>query len=193
MTTPRRVLLGGGIGSGKSTAAGFLTELGAAVFSADAAGHRVLEPGESAFGEIAAQWPEVVDTGHIDRSALGRIVFSDRAALDRLEAITHPAIREEITREIAGCDAAVVVVEIPLPIDLLGTGWRWVVVDAPDAVRVSRLRDRGMDPFAIAQRMAAQPTRREWLRRADLVISNAGGLDALAAECRRVWTLLTRD
>ena len=78
-------------------------------------------------------------------------------------------------------------VEMPLPIDLLGPGWRWVVVDAPDEVRRARLLARGMEAGEAARRMAAQPSRAEWLQRADLVVDNGAGLDHLERECRRAW------
>ena len=190
MSVRRRVLLGGGIGSGKSTATGILAALGAEVMSADRAGHRVLAPGGAAARRVAARWPEVVREGIIDRAALGQVVFSDPVDLADLEAITHPAIRAEIEARIAACDAPVIVVESPLPIELLGPGWCWVVIDAPDEVRIERLLRRGMDRVEIRRRIAAQPSRQEWLDRADEVIANHGDLGSLEAECRRVWGLL---
>jgi dephospho-CoA kinase len=187
-----RVLLSGGIGSGKSTAAGVLSSLGAVVISADEAGRRVLEPGEAAADAVAARWPEVVVEGRIDRRMLGRIVFSDDTALTELESITHPAIRRLVVEQVAeAVPTSLVVVEVPLPIDFLGEGWARIVVDAPDEIRVDRLRAAGWDPEEIAGRMASQPARHEWLAVADHVIDNGGDLARLEAECRRVWSELT--
>jgi dephospho-CoA kinase len=191
MTHPQRVLLGGGIGSGKSTAAAILADLGAEIISADAAGHRALLPGGGAHDAVAERWPGVVTEGRIDRPALGEIVFSDPEALAALEAITHPVIRADIEQRVAASGAAVVIVETALPREFLGPGWCWVVVDAPEAIRIERLRARGMGDDDIGRRISLQPGRREWLLRADLVICNAGDRDALAGECRRVWALLT--
>ena len=84
-----------------------------------------------------------------------------------------------------------VIVETALPHEFLGPGWCWVVVDAPEPARIDRLRERGMADDDIARRIAAQPGRREWLLRADLVICNAGDRDALRRECLRVWDLLS--
>jgi dephospho-CoA kinase len=84
-----------------------------------------------------------------------------------------------------------VLVEMPLPVPLLGSDWRWVVVDAPDDVRLARLVARGMAPDDAARRMAAQPSRGEWLARADLVVDNAGSLEDLEAACRRAWPAIT--
>ena len=83
-----RVVLCGGIGSGKSTVGTLLAARGAFVIDADEVGHRVLEPGGRAFDPVAGRWPSVVVDNAIDRGALGRIVFDDAAQLAELEAIT---------------------------------------------------------------------------------------------------------
>jgi dephospho-CoA kinase len=188
-------MLSGGIGSGKSTAAGILGGLGATVVSADAAAHRSLEPEGGAAAAVAARWPEAVVEGRIDRQALGRLVFANPELLAELEAITHPVIRDLVMAEIRGIEAAgppaLVVVEVPLLTEFLGPGWRRLVVDAPDELRIERLRARGMEPGEIAARMAAQPGRSEWLEAADHVIDNGADLAHLASECRRVWAALT--
>lgn len=193
MTPSARALLGGGIGSGKSTAAARFAALGAEVLSADRAAHAVLEPGGAAAAAVAARWPEALVAGRIDRPTLAGIVFADPAERIALEEITHPAIGRLLAAQVAGAGAGVVLVEMPLPIDLLGPGWRWVVVDAPDEVRRARLLARGMEAGEAARRMAAQPSRAEWLLRADLVVDNGAGLDHLERECRRAWLSLTGE
>lgn len=190
MTPAALAYLGGGIGSGKSTAAAIFSALGAAVVSADRAAHAVLEPGGEAAGAVAANWPGVLVDGRIDRSTLAALVFADPAARAELEAITHPAIGRLLVAQVAGLPGEMVLVEMPLPIALLGPGRPWVVVDAPDEVRVARLIARGMEPGDAARRMAAQPSRAEWLARADLVVDNGAGLGHLDAECRRAWEVI---
>lgn len=187
MTDPTRVLLGGGIGSGKSAAASVFEILGAAVLSADRAAHRALEPKGGAAAAVAARWPEAVVEGQIDRRALARLVFGDPAALSELEALTHPVIEQVLTAEVAAASARVVMVEMPLPIDLLGPGWHWVVVDAPDELRLERLVGRGMSREDARRRMEAQPSRTEWLERAELVVENQGSLADLETACLEAW------
>lgn len=184
-------LLSGGIGAGKSAAAEVFRRLGAAVISADEAAHRVLDPGGAAVDDVGRQWPEAVVDGVIDRRRLGRIVFGEAGALAELEAITHPAIRDLIAAGVAAAAGApLVLVEVPLPVDPVGEGWPRVVVDAPEDVRIFRLRLRGMEPDEIAGRMAAQPRRHEWLALADHVVDNGGDPEQLEPECRRVWEAL---
>jgi dephospho-CoA kinase len=187
MAASIRALLGGGIGSGKSTASALFSSFGAEVFSADAATHAVLEPDGAAFPAVAARWPTAVVAGRIDRKALAAIVFSNPLAREALERITHPAIGRLLAERVAPIARGVVLVEMPLPKDLLGPGWRWVVVDAPDEVRLARLVERGMTAEEAGKRMAAQPSREEWLAKADLVVDNAAGPDHLSEECRRAW------
>jgi len=187
-----RALLSGGIGSGKSTAAGILAGLGAFVLSADDAARRVVEPGTPGYHEVAAHWPGVVaDDGSIDRTALAGIVFADAGARRRLEAIIHPAVAAWITLRVAEAADPVVIVEVPLLTGVFGEGWTRIVVDAPAETRMRRVVARGMDPGDAAARMAAQPTREEWLAAADHVIDNSGDLARLEGECRRVWANLT--
>ncbi len=185
------MLLGGGIGSGKSAVAALLRELGATVIDADAAGHEVLEPGGEAFARVAARWPEVVRDGRIDRAALGGVVFADPTQLAALEAITHPAIAARIAAAVAAAGTDVVVVEMPVLARLVGQGWPRVVVDAPDEARVARAVARGMDEDDVQRRMAAQPSREDWLAAADYVVDNSGMREDLRGEVERLWAWLT--
>jgi len=133
-----------------------------------------------------------VRDGRIDRAALAAVVFADAAARAELEAITHPEIRRMLEAQVAEAPPGVVVVEMPLPVDLLGPGWLWLVVDAPDEVRLARLVARGMTADEARLRMEAQPSREEWLARAELVVDNSDGLGHLEAECRRAWEAIGR-
>ncbi len=172
MTGYRRIILTGGIGAGKSYVAERLADRGWNVIEADRIGHDVLEPGGSAFAAVVERWPSAVDEGTIDRAKLAHIVFSDSDQLGELESITHPAIRASIldqARSIAGDT----LVEIPLLRDWFA-GWPVVVVVAPLATRVSRLRARGMVADDIAVRMQNQPTDEQWQAAADYVIVNDG-------------------
>lgn len=183
--TSPRVVVTGGIGSGKSLVCSLLAGLGMAVIDADRLGHAVLEPGGQAFAEAAARWPEVVSDGRIDRALLAEIVFSDSAQLAELVAMTHPHIRARMIREVDRYPDRPVAVEISAPSDRVMPDWPVLVVDAePDTVR-TRLRERGMSEADIRRRIDSQRSRTEWLELADLVIFNRSSPDALAEEVRR--------
>lgn len=176
-----RVVIGGGIGSGKTTVTRMMERLGATVIVADEVGHRVLEPDGEAYQAVAAAWPQVVVSGRIDRRALAAIVFADREELRRLEAITHPAISERIRKLASGIDGDLVL-ETPVPDVATGEGWVRVYVDVAPEVRLRRTIARGGDPDDVRRRMASQLERGEWLRWADRVIVNGGSIDDLEAQ-----------
>ncbi len=171
---PLRLVIGGGIGSGKSQAGELLVERGFAVLDADRVGHSILSGDHPVALQVAERWPEAVTAGRIDRRALGRIVFHDRDQLAELEAMTHPAIRDGIAGWVREAGRRPVAVEIPILADLLDNGWVWVIIDAPLELRRKRLRRRGMSDEEIDARLAVQPSRGEWLEAADFVIGNAG-------------------
>lgn len=177
-----RVLLSGGIGSGKTSVSRSLRERGIPVLDADQVGHDVLEPRGEAFGPVAARWPEIVVNGRVDRRSLGRIVFQNPALLAELESYTHPAIRSRLDQEVAGLSSPEVVVEMPLPKDFMGPGWLRAVVDVSDPVRIERLQERGMELDEIESRMSSQPSGQEWRRIADYIIDNSGNEDHLEEE-----------
>lgn len=182
-----RLVVMGGIGAGKSTVGSILGDLGACVIDADRVGHEVLEPEGAAFSAVAERWPHVVAGGRIDRAALAAVVFTDVEQLAELEAITHPAIGRTIEARASAAGTRPVVIELPLMRRMLGAGWIWVVVDAPDDIRLARAVARGGDPEDVRRRMAAQPARTEWLQGADHVIVNDGDLDSLAHQVHALW------
>ena len=177
----RRWLLTGGIGSAKSDARRVLHNLGVHTIDADSVGHRVLEG--AALAPVAERWPDVIKEGIVDRAALARIVFSDSAELRELEAITHPLIFGRIEAELEGF-ADAVVVEMPLITGL--EGWRRMVVDARDQVRLERALQREMSHEDVEARMASQPSRSEWLALADLVIPNQGSISDLESTVEKL-------
>jgi dephospho-CoA kinase len=158
-----RIGITGPIGCGKTTVAAWLRDLGAVVVDADVLVREVVEPGEPAFDGVVGRFGRSIvrADGSLDRSALGRIVFADPAALDDLEAIVHPAVRPRIETAVAAAErggAPAVVIEA---IKLVEGGYAaecdevWLVTCSPQAQR-SRLEARGVAPADSDQRIAAQ-------------------------------------
>lgn len=98
-----RIGITGPIGCGKSTVAGWLADLGARVIDADQVARGVTPPGSPELAAVVDAFGDeiMLADGSLDRAALGRIVFADPAALRRLEAIIHPAVRPLILELIA--------------------------------------------------------------------------------------------
>jgi len=191
--------LTGGIGTGKSVVGSMLAELGAHVIDTDKVGHRVYAPGSEGWRQLVAAFGEsiVAPDGTIDRKRLGAIVFDDPERRRRLNAIVHPLIFREITREIAARrDAGFtghVVLEAPVLLEAKGSGMVdrvWGVI-APRGAVVERLAtSRGLTAEEIEARIAAQLSDDERRARADLVIENAGDVTALRRQVDEAWRTL---
>ncbi len=178
----------GAPGSGKSAVAGLLAERGGVVVDADRLAREALQD-PAVIEELAAWWGDGVRAtgGGIDRAAVGRIVFADAAERARLEGLIHPRVaagRQRIHAAAAADPSARFLVEdCPL---LLETGLDadcdavWFI-DASPAVRLARVAARGWDAAELARREAAQAAREHRFARADRVIENDRGIDALRA------------
>jgi dephospho-CoA kinase len=190
-----RVGLTGGVGSGKSTVAAILAELGAVVIDADAIAREVVEPGTAGLQAVVARFgPQVLTgTGTLDRAKLAAIVFSDEAARGDLNEIVHPLVGARTAELVSGADpAAVIVQDIPLLVEnaLEGNFDAVVVVEADRATRLDRLQARGMSrPDALA-RMSAQAADEQRRAVADEVIENNGSRAELRDLVVAVWTRL---
>lgn len=176
----------GGIGSGKSAVTQRLEKLGIAVVDADLVARVVVEPGTPALAAITAHFGNdiLLSNGQLDRAALRRIVFDNPEERRWLEGVTHPAIREEIARQLQEATSDYVVLSSPL---LLESGQATfaqyvVVVDVPESVQLERTMRRDSNDEALVQQiMAAQLPREERIARADEAIDNSGDLKQLYA------------
>ena len=188
--------LTGGIGAGKSTVSAMLAERGAAIVDADQIARDLQSPGSPVLEAMAARFGEhiLLDDGSLDRGAVAQIVFNDKAALDDLNAIVHPAMQDEIQRQIdvhRGTDR-IVVLDFPL----LGENPRkglaaTIVVDIPVDVAVERLvEQRGMDEADARARINSQISREQRLASATHIIDNGGDRDELIRQVDELWTAL---
>ncbi len=187
-----RLGLTGGIGSGKSTVAGFLADLGAAVIDADAIARAVTAPGGLAIPLIRNAFGDTMITpeGALDRDQMRTLAFSDPAARKRLEAIIHPLVGQETGRKAAVTEAAghrCLVFDVPLLVE--SAHWRSqvdavLVVDCLPQTQLARVVARNqLDPAAVQAIIQAQSPRLRRLRAADAVIFNdALSLGGLRAE-----------
>lgn len=189
--------LTGGIGSGKSTVSRFLAELGAVIIDADKVGHDALKDAEIR-QEIIAAFGERVLTpaGDIDRSRLGKIVFDDAEALERLNRIIQPRIHDVIKAQLEDCrerGVAVVVLEAPLLVEAGATSIVdevWVTA-APEPTVLKRLRERsGLSESETLARIHSQISAEERVKHADVIVDNDGSLDELKAKIEGLWRRL---
>jgi dephospho-CoA kinase len=183
----------GGIGMGKSAAADCLRRLGIPVADTDVIARQVVEPGQPALAEIAAEFGADVlaEDGTLNRAELARRVFGDDTARRKLEAILHPRIREAWQAEAEkwrarGEAAGAVVIPLLFETDTQSHFTATVCLACSTATQQQRLVRRGWTPEQIHQRTAAQLPVAEKLARADYVVWNEAGLDVLEAQLRKV-------
>lgn len=187
----------GGIASGKSMVLATLAGLGAETIDADRVYHELIRPGLPLNAELKAAFgPETTaPDGAIDRAALGRMVFSDPAALARLEALTHPAVIAEIERRIAASHAPAVAVDavklIESGMDRLCDQVWLVVVDRE--TQIERLtRRNGIARDEAVRRIDAHGSSPGLAARADALIDNNGSPAATHAQVERLWRELAK-
>ncbi|MDW4572342.1 dephospho-CoA kinase [Microbacterium sp. M3] len=190
------VALTGGIASGKSTIARRLADHGAVVVDADQLVREVQTPGSPVLAAIAAAFGDGMlrADGSLDRAALGGRVFGDDDAIARLNAIVHPAVREESARRFAAAfaadPAAVVVYDVPLLVEArVEDPWELIVVaHAPAEVRLRRLVElRGLSPADAEARLASQVPDEARLRIADVVVDTSGTHDDTNRQVDELW------
>jgi len=183
--TPFCVGLTGGIASGKTSAAKRFEELGAAVVDTDAIAHDLTRAGTAAMAKISQAFGReyVTPDGSLDRAKMRRLVFRDPEAKAKLEAILHPMIRDQAHAQIVAAQQPYVVVIVPL---LFETGayrdliQRVLVIDCSEEEQITRAMQRsGLEEREVRAIIAAQLPRAERLKRADHVLDNSAGLDAL--------------
>lgn len=177
--------LTGGIGCGKSTVADLFAESGAAIIDTDAISHTLTQSGAPGFLAIIRCFgPAYQQTdGTLDRGKLRALIFSDADAKQKLESILHPLIYAEALAAIQACSAPYAVIVVPL---LFETGnylplvQRTLVVDCAESAQIARTQARsGLSERDTRAIMAHQLDRAARIARADDVIHNENGLDAL--------------
>jgi dephospho-CoA kinase len=214
--------LTGNIACGKSTVLAMLRERGAHVIDADHLTHELQQPGQPVYHAIVAAFGVNIlaePGGPIDRRKLGAIVFSDPAALQRLEQIIHPAVRQRIQSWLASLAPSNAGVEIgsseatdshppsSIPqspvavidaIKLLEGGWKqicdtiWAVTCTPRLQLERLLATRGMSEDEARVRIAAQPPQADKIAQANVVIDNSGTLEQTRQQVEAAWSAIPR-
>jgi dephospho-CoA kinase len=191
---PGKYVIGltGNIATGKSVVRKMLEHLGAYGIDADALAHRAIAygaPGYKPVIETFGSWI-VGDDRQIDRSRLGRIVFTDPQALEQLEAIVHPLVRQAVDILVRRSKQTVIVIEA---IKLLESPLRQAydtlfVTYTPPELQLERLvQKRGMTEETARQRITAQTAQEQKIGQADIVIRNVGSFEDTWRQVMAAW------
>jgi dephospho-CoA kinase len=187
----------GAIGSGKTTAARLLGDLGAVVIDLDELAKRMIGPGGPLVGDVVAAFGEGVrgSDGGVDAAALAQVAFASRESAAQLDAIVHPGVYAAVAGALDALldlpePPAVVVIDIPLLVeapvffDLLDGV---LAVSAPEDVRLARLEARGMDREDAHARMQLQASDAERRQIADYVVENDADKAAFESTIVQFW------
>jgi dephospho-CoA kinase len=196
--------LTGNIATGKTAVATMLAELGARLIDADALAHEVIRADTPAWQRVVQEFGSDIlqQNGQIDRARLGALVFADRQALARLEAIVHPAViakSERLLKEFedekrssapGSTGPTVVVLEA---IKLIESGMHrrcdevWVVTCPHDQQLKRLVQHRGLSEAEAGLRIAAQPPQADKTAVADVAIDNSSDLERTRVQVVREW------
>ena len=184
--------LSGGIGSGKSTVAKILSNLGAVVIDADVIAREVLEPNQVVYQRAIEVFGEsILDSDlRIDRKRLAELVFQNSDELAKLEAIVHPAVIARVAQIRSSLpESTVVVYDTPLLFEKnLQEQFDKVLIVVTDSEhRKARLIERGLELTDIEARIANQATDAQRRTVADFVIENNGTPEQLQDQVTKVW------
>lgn len=184
--------LTGAIGSGKSSVSALFARKGAVIIDGDGIARHLQQKGSATLQKMVDEFGDILlGSGELDRAKVAQLVFGDAEMLKRLNAIMHPAIGEEILRQIEMNMATenVVVLDMPLLVENPREGMSGlVVVDVDPEIAISRLvQFRNMNEDDARRRMASQASREDRLKVADRVIDNSGSPEALGPLVEDVW------
>ncbi len=189
-----RIGLTGGIGCGKSTVCLLFANNGVPIIDADLIARELVEPGRPALSELSACFGKDIlqADGSLNRAELKRLAFSDMQHKQRLDAIMHPLVFDEIEVQVSQLNAAYCIMAIPL---LLETRHhhivdRILVVDCPPAMQLQRVMARdAISAFQAEAIIGAQINRESRISAADDVIDNSTTADRLAEQVKSLHNL----
>lgn len=184
--------LTGGIATGKSVVRRMLEHLGAYTIDADTLSHRAMSKGAPGYQPIIAafgRWILAPD-GEIDRSRLGKLVFTDPEGLAQLEKIIHPLVEQAIDLIIRRASQSVVAIEA---IKLMESNLRpwcdslWVVTVPPEVQLARMIQARHMNEAEARARLAAQPSAQQFAAAAQVIIRNQGSFEETWRQVSAAW------
>ncbi len=183
--------IGGNMGAGKTTVATELVRYGAKVIDADEIGWSILSRGSAEYHAVVRTFGRKVLTknGRIDRRALAEAAFANRASLNRLNRIVHPALIARIRAEIERHKKGLVVVDAAL-LFYWGLDKEMdvsILVTAPERLKVERMTQVGMTAEQVKARLKLQQPDLSVWRRADFVFENKGSMAELRRKTRALW------
>lgn len=190
--------LTGGIGCGKSSAAKIFASLGAAVIDTDAIAHQLTAIGQPALESITSTfgYEYLQSDGNLDRARMRKLIFSDKAAKNKLENILHPLIKQQVANELGKCSAPYALIVVPLLMETQNYHnliQRVLVVDCTEDQQITRTMARNhLSSEEVQAIMDTQVPRSKRLAIADDVITNTDNLESIRTQILRLHEIYLR-
>ncbi|MFH0918284.1 MAG: dephospho-CoA kinase [Candidatus Omnitrophota bacterium] len=187
----------GNIGSGKSTVARMFKNQDCALINADCLGHDLISSGTGVYGKIIKSFGRGIlrSDNSIDRAKLSKIVFTQRAALAKLNGIVHPELIRQIKRRIRKSNNKIIILDAALIIEagLTSLVDKLVVVTAKKQQQILRAqKSLGLVKKQVILRMKSQISQKAKLRFADFIIDNSSQLSKTQKQVSKIRRLLAR-
>jgi len=176
--------LTGGIGSGKTTVSNLFSELGIPVVDTDIIARELVEPGQVALEEIVNSFDQsiLLDNERLDRKKLADITFKNKQSREKLEAILHPKIRQEMQNRISTLSSPYCIVVIPLLFETkqMESVDKILLVDCPVQAQIKRVKQRDQrSEQQILSIINSQTPRKIKQQGADDIIDNNDNIEQL--------------
>lgn len=192
--------LTGGIGSGKSTAANILQEMGLKIIDLDQIAQKVTRPGESAYNKIAENFgAKYFDrNGNLNRKQLKQDIFLSDDLKKSVEFLLHPIIFDECKYQLDNLNKKeYVVLVVPLLFETknyLKLITKSLLIDCDEELQLKRVIERDDVTEAFAKKIiSSQMSRKKKLQLADKVIENNGNVDDLKDQLEKFYTALVKE
>jgi dephospho-CoA kinase len=194
-----KVLVTGGIGSGKTTACKMFGELGVPVFYSDLAARKIMDSDQKIIDKVKSEFGEAFEDGKLDRKKLSGIVFNDEAKLELLNSIVHPAVGEafeefvKVNEEVfKDCEYVIEEAAIAIELGIQDKFDYIVVVTAKESIRIERVMSRdNCTKEQVIERINNQLSEEERCNYADSIISN-NDIKKLEAQVKKVNKIILK-
>lgn len=195
---PRIIGLTGGIGSGKSTVAKFIEDMGFPVYYSDIRAKEIVNDNEILKSKIVELLGSEAynENGNYNRKYVASLVFGNDELLQKLNQTIHPAVREDFENWVSRQSSEFVFKETALLFEL-GLDkecHQSILVTAEDNLRIKRVMDRdGKTYREVETIMDKQMPEKDKIRKTVFIIYNNDGLAELRTETEKVINKLIRQ
>ena len=177
------IAIAGGIGSGKSVVSDIIRIMGFDVYDGDAEAKRLMNTSEAIKNDLVSAFgaDAITEQGEINRPYISSVVFGNQIALNKINSLVHPRVKEDILDKMNRSENDILFVEtaILMQSNLLDIINGALLVTAPKEVRVERVMKRnGIAREDVLKRIEAQEGQ-DYSKISNLKVIENDGIEAV--------------